>query len=176
MVRSINRKTWLLRAGSEAGAGAGAGAAPGSPCQEIQVGKSRQEVQAAQDAHTHTGGRRGGHNATERNIWINAIFYFHILLLLLLPYNGPCIKGCLPLLRFIQVASFSFGEKGTMPRTGKGIAINPQTLIFFVLPTANCCGSCCSNSSVHPLHPDLSLLPPCHIRQNPRCGLSGIIN
>lgn len=54
MVRSINRKTWLLRAGREAGAGAGAGAAPGSPCQEIQVGKSRQEVQAAQDAHTHT--------------------------------------------------------------------------------------------------------------------------
>lgn len=35
-------------------------------------------------------------------------------------------------------------------RTGKGIAINPQTLIFFVLPTANCCGSCCSNSSVPP--------------------------
>lgn len=52
MVRSINRKKWLLRAGRESGAGAGA--APGSPCQEIQVGKSRQEVQAAQDAHTHT--------------------------------------------------------------------------------------------------------------------------
>lgn len=33
--------------------------------------------------------RKCRQHATERNIWMNAIFYFHILLLLLLPYNGP---------------------------------------------------------------------------------------
>lgn len=33
--------------------------------------------------------RKCRQHATVRNIWMNAIFYFHILLLLLLPYNGP---------------------------------------------------------------------------------------
>lgn len=105
------------------------------------------------------------HSATVRNIWMNAIFYFHILLLLLLPYNGPdhththppththaCIKGDF---RFIQVASFSFvGELwlggGGGHGSREGIAINPQTLIFFVLPTTNCCGSAATAASPSP--------------------------
>lgn len=39
--------------------------------------------------------RKCRQHATVRNIWMNAIFYFHILLLLL-PYNGPDHTHTLP--------------------------------------------------------------------------------
>lgn len=121
MVRSINRKTWLLRTGR---------AAAGAEQEQQQQHLVRHVKRYKWASHTGSAGSTGrtradagGHNATERNIWINAIFYFHILLLL--PYNGPdhthththtgtrvCINGC-PF-RFIQVASFSFVDEGSL--------------------------------------------------------------
>lgn len=85
MVRSINRKTWLLRTGR---------AAAGAEQEQQQQHLVRHVKRYKWASHTGSAGSTGrtradagGHNATERNIWINAIFYFHILLLL--PYNGP---------------------------------------------------------------------------------------
>lgn len=53
------------------------------------------------------------------------------------------------------MASFSFvGELwlggGGGHGSREGIAINPQTLIFFVLPTTNCCGSAATAASPSP--------------------------
>lgn len=76
---------------------------------EGQRFRSRTRFRFAMSRDSH---RKCRQHATVRNIWMNAIFYFHILLLLL-PYNGPDhtpthahshIKGDF---RFIQVASFS---------------------------------------------------------------------
>lgn len=92
----------------------------------------------------------------------NILFSYIIIIIIAVQWTRPhthppthtrtCIKGDF---RFIQVASFSFvGElwlgMGGGHGSREGIAINPQTLIFFVLPTTNCCGSAATAASPSP--------------------------
>jgi len=117
-----------------------------------------------------------------------AIYYFILLLLRDAghgPGHGPHGHGHAGGLAQVASAIRGSGRVG-------GFAINPQTLIFFVFPTANCCG-CCSGTStpspwlaagVTPATPAPGTPPLRHLsplaedyrRHNPRCGLSGIIN